>query len=58
MAGCSLGWIANAEQGYLPEKSAVLERVLTVLDNAKNERPATTPDARETRPGGGRHESE
>ena len=33
LAGVSLGWIANAENGYVPRRSVALGRVLAALLN-------------------------
>lgn len=34
-AGCSPGFIAQAEAGYIPKRSKVMERVTAVLDKVE-----------------------
>lgn len=38
-AGCSLAWIANAEGGYIPARSEILGRVLTVIGRRQGHAP-------------------
>lgn len=56
LAGCSVSYVRQLDHGFVPHGEArQYERVLAVLE--ENERPATTPDARNDRLQGSRHEA-
>lgn len=61
-AGVSIWTIGRIERRDATPRRAIVLALALALDLApsdlnENERPATTPDARETRPGDGRHDA-
>jgi predicted transcriptional regulator len=56
LADCSMAFIANVEQGYVPKRSPTLEHIFDVLnDVANDERPPGEAGAVTTSAGQGRH---
>ena len=56
LVGCSLGQLANIEQGAIPKRSRVLEAAFVALGDLNDDGPGSTPGRVERSAGLGRHD--